>query len=103
MSKAERNLRSQLTKLLHIEGVIRGTLATRERTCGKAGCRCVTKGEKHVSLYLVLSKEGKYRQVYVPKSLEGVVRHWVKNHSKARELLEEISRLHYEKLSKRET
>ena len=103
MSKAERQLRSRLTKILHSDGVIRGSLALRERTCGKPGCRCVTKGEKHVSLYLVVSEEGKYRQVYVPRSLEECVRRWVENRSKARELLEDLSNLHYEKLRKRES
>ncbi len=102
MSVAERNLRSRLTKLLHSQGVIRGNLAFRERTCGKPGCRCVTKGEKHVSLYLVVSEEGKYRQVYVPKAFEGILRDWVENYAKARTLLEEISKLHYERLRKRE-
>ncbi len=103
MSKAERHLRSELTKLLHAEGVLRGNLAIRERTCGKPGCKCVTKGEKHVALYVVFSDHGKYRQVFIPKALHEVVRRWVGNHSKARELLEDISRLHYEKLRKRET
>ncbi len=98
---AERRLRSELKRLLNTAGVIRGTLAERERTCGKDGCKCVTKGEKHVSLYLVVSEEGEYRQVYIPRSLESVVRRWVENHVKAKELLEKISRLHYEKLRSR--
>lgn len=103
MSKTERHLRSQLTKILHSEGAIRGSLAVRERACGKPGCRCVTKGEKHVSLYLVVCEEGKYRQVYVPRSFEELVRRWVQNHCKARKLLEDLSKLHYEKLRKRES
>jgi hypothetical protein len=102
MSAAERHLRSELTRLLHSEGVIRGTLVLRERVCGKASCRCVTKGEKHVSLYLMVREGGKPRQVYVPKALEEKVRTWVGNHKKVRALLEEISVLHYKKLEKRE-
>ena len=102
LPRAERQLRSKLNQLLDSKGVIRGTLAERARTCGKDGCKCVTKGEKHVSLYLVVREEGSYRQVYVPRSLESVVRHWVENHTKAKELIEEISRLYYEKLRSRE-
>jgi hypothetical protein len=102
MSAAERRLRSELTRLLHSHGVIRGSVAIRERTCGKASCRCVTRGEKHVSMYLVVCEGGKYRQVFVPKALHEPVHAWVRNHKKARELLEEISVLHYEKLRKRE-
>ncbi len=103
LSRAERHLRSELARLASNEGVIRGTLATRERTCGKPSCGCITRGEKHVSLYLAVSVEGKYRQIYVPRAFEELVRRWVENHSKARELLEELSKLHYEKLRKRES
>ena len=102
MTASERRLRSELTRVLHSQGVIRGNLSWRERTCGNSNCRCVTKGEKHRALYLVLSEEGKYRQVFVPKAFHEQVGAWVENHKKARDLLEEISRLHYEKLRKRE-
>jgi len=102
MSKAERDLRSRLTKLLHSDGVIRGSLAMRERTCGKSNCRCVTKGEKHAGLYLVVSEEGKQRQIFIPKAFEDDVRLWVEGYANARNLLEEISKLHHEKLRKRE-
>jgi hypothetical protein len=102
MGQKERELRSQLAKLVHGSGLIRGTLAVRERTCGKPGCKC-TRGEKHVSLYLVTAYQGKYRQVFIPRALEDVVRLWVGNYHKVRDLLEEISRLHHERIRKRET
>lgn len=102
MSQRERDSRSRLAQLIHDGGLIRGTLAVRERTCGKPNCKCA-KGQKHVSLYLVESVGGKYRQVFIPKDLEAVVRLWVQNHQKARNLLEEISRLHYERVRNRET
>lgn len=102
MSREERELRSRLTKLLHSAGIIRGSLAVRERTCGKPTCRCVTKGQKHAGLYLVVSEEGKYRQIFVPKAMEDDVRRWVESYADARTLLEEISKLHHEKLRKRE-
>jgi uncharacterized protein DUF6788 len=101
MASSEREFRSRLAQLVHDSGILRGTLAVRSRTCGKPTCRCA-KGEKHVSLYLVVSEGGKYRQVFVPKDLEEVVRLWVENHQKARDLLEEISRMHYERIRKRE-
>lgn len=101
MSQGERDCRSRLTQLLYDSGLIRGSLAMRSRTCGKPNCRC-TKGKKHVSLYLVERENGRYRQVFIPKDLEEVVRLWVKNHQKARNLIEEISRAHYERVRKRE-
>ena len=101
MSQRERNARGRLAQLIHDGGLIRGSLVVRERTCGKPNCRCA-RGQKHVSLYLVVSEEGKYRQVFVPKDLEQVVRLWVENHQKARDLFEEISRMHHERVRKRE-
>lgn len=102
MNRAERDLRSRLTRLLHSEGVIRGSLAVRERTCGKPGCRCATEGKKHTALYLVVSEGGKYRQIFIPKAFEDRVRQWVESYADARALLEEISKLHHERLRKRE-
>lgn len=102
MSQREREFRSKLAKLIHEGGILRGTLAPRERTCGKPTCKCA-KGEKHASLYLAFKEDGKYRQVFVPKELEELVRAWVSNHQKARDLLEEISRIHREKIAKRKT
>lgn len=101
MSQRERNARGRLAQLIHDGGLIRGSLVVRERTCGKPNCRCA-KGQKHASLYLVVCEEGKYRQVFVPKDLEHVVRLWVENHQKARGLFEEISRMHHERVRKRE-
>ena len=102
LSSTERKLLSRLTKLLHTEGIIRGTLAVRERTCGNPNCRCVTEGKKHPGLYLVVSQEGMYRQIYVPKAFEEIVRQWVENYAEVRALLEEISQLHHGKLRRRE-
>jgi len=102
MAPRERETRSKLARLVHGEGLLRGSLSLRERTCGKPSCKCA-KGQKHVSLYLVFSQEGKYRQIFVPKSLEDEVRAWVTNHHKARDLLEEISLIHREKIAKRES
>ena len=72
-----------------------------ERTCGKPGCRC-NRGQKHVSLYLVASEGGKLRQLFIPKSLEAQARQWVAAYQRVRELLEELSQLHWDKLRRRE-
>jgi len=101
MAQREREPRSKLAKLISEAGILRGTLSTRARTCGKPTCKCA-KGEKHPALYMTFSEEGKYNQLFVPKDLEEVVRAWVSNHQKARDLLEEISRVDREKIEKRE-
>ena len=100
MSATERRLRSELNKLLSQQGIMRGTLARRQRLCGKPNCKC-TRGQKHESLYLVASEGGKLRQLYIPKQWEQTVEHWVRQYQKARELMEEISRLAWEKVRNR--
>lgn len=47
--------------------LIRGTLGTRRRVCGKPSCRC-TRGELHESTYLSASDQGQVRQVHVPEA-----------------------------------
>ena len=79
---------------------MRGTLTVRERTCGKANCRCA-RGEKHASLYIVVSVDGKYKQTCVPRSLEAEVRTWVAQYQRAQELIEEISKVYWKKLQNR--
>ena len=100
MSPRERELRSQLKQMLLGLGVVRGTLTVRERTCGKPNCRC-KRGLKHVALYLVASEQGKLRQLFIPKSLAAQTRQWVVSYQRVRELLEELSRLHWERLEQR--
>ncbi len=99
----ERQMRSQLVQLLSGgHGMIRGTLSIRERSCGKQSCRCTHGGEKHASLYLVVSIDGKYKQFCVPRSLEEDVRNWVSQYQRAQELLEEISKSYWQKIQNRE-
>ena len=100
MSPAERRLRSRLAQLLSRRGVIRASLLERHRVCGKPNCRC-TRGQEHESLYLVVSEGGRSRQLYVPKAWESRVRQWVADYQEARELLEAISGIHWDKLRQR--
>ena len=58
-------------------------------------------GEKHVSLYLVASYEGRVRQLFIPKDWEPQVHRWVEQYQEARKLLEEVSLLYWDKVQKR--
>ena len=100
MSSAERDFRSRLVQIISGSGVMRGTLSTREKVCGKSTCKCA-RGEKHVALYLMSSKDGKQRQLFVPKSHEAKVRKWLEQYKQAEDLLEEISDLHWGKIQNR--
>lgn len=81
--------------------MVRGGLSVRRRRCGAARCKC-TRGELHASLYLATSQDGSQRQLYVPPSLEVTVRAWAARYQEIRELLEILSRLHWEKIQNRE-
>ena len=48
--------------------LIRGSLVTMIRVCGRKNCRCF-KGYKHRSLYLSQSVKGKLKMIYIPNSL----------------------------------
>lgn len=100
MTPAERRARSRLAQLIHGQGLLRGSLLERGRVCGKSGCKCA-RGELHQSLYLVISEKGRTRQLFIPKDWEALVRRWVRNHHDARELMEEVSRIYWEKVRKR--
>jgi hypothetical protein len=100
MSAQERALRSELRKILNSSGVLHGTLLERQRVCGKPNCKCV-RGQKHRSLYLVVTEGGKSRQLYVPRDWEQTVRLWVQDYQTARKLMEEVSRIHWQKVRER--
>jgi hypothetical protein len=101
MPARERELRSAINKILSQQGLIHGTLITRQRVCGKPNCRC-TKGHLHQSLYLVVTEAGKSRQMYVPRQLEPAVREWIEQYNQARQLMDDLSRLHWDKVRHRQ-
>jgi hypothetical protein len=101
MSAQERRLRSELNKLLSRQGLLHGTLLRRKRVCGKPNCKC-TRGELHESLYLVVTEGGESRQLYVPQPWGQTVQHWIDQYRQARGLMDDISRMHWEKLRRRQ-
>lgn len=103
MSPRERELRSRLAQLINSLGLglARGTLTVREKSCGKPTCHCA-RGEKHRAPYLTASEEGKLRQLFIPLDIEEKARDWVDNYQRIRQLLEELSQLHWDKLKRRE-
>jgi len=96
----ERSRRSRLAQLVHQRRFLRGTLSVRSRRCGKPNCRC-TRGEPHVSLYLVQSHGGKLRQVFVPKLWEDRIRAAVEDYQQLQQLMEELSEMEWRRLMER--
>jgi len=87
----DRETRSQLAKLASTKRLLCGSLVTMARTCGHPRCKCVTKGQKHVSLYLSIRHGGQRRMICIPKRWEPTIRQWVEHYNKANELMAEIS------------
>lgn len=100
MSQVEGALRSRLAQWVRTGEFVRGTVSVRERVCGKPNCRCV-RGEKHVSLCLVRSKDGRIEQLHIPEEWEDRARQWVKQYREMRENLEKVSDMHWQRLKER--
>jgi hypothetical protein len=101
MTPEERKARSRLAQLIGGHGLMRGSLLVRRRRCGKPTCRCA-RGEGHESLYVVITEKGRTRQLFVPKDWEPRVRQWVEDYHWARQLMEEVSRIYWDKVRKRQ-
>ena len=87
--------------LAQLGPLMRGSLVRSRGTCGKPNCRC-TRGQPHEGLYLVVTEGGKPRQLYVPKSWEQTVRDWIEQYRQARRLMDELSRIHWDKVRHRQ-
>jgi hypothetical protein len=74
--------------------VLRGSLVTRYRRCGRANCHCAREGDPGhgPAYYLVVTvAPGQTLQVYVPRAKREEVEKWISNFNRARHTLEEIS------------
>ncbi len=94
--------RTLAARLAGAEQVLTGTLTEQTRRCGKAGCRCAG-GEPHGPYAFYAPKtaaRGGLR--YVPASLAGVVRRYLRNGEEIEQLLAEISAINAELLARRE-
>lgn len=99
--EASRRRRSRVAQLAHARRLLRGTLTVREVICGKAGCCCAS-GEPHAGLYLTQSKDGKTRQLYIPKRFEERVREAIDDYQELQRLIEELSEQEWKLLKERE-
>jgi len=86
----ERHARSRAVQHIADNPLLRGSLVSMGRTCGKGGCHC-QQGEKHTSLYLAVRLNNRRRMIYVPPAMENSVRGWVENAQEVDRLLDFIS------------
>ena len=100
MTPREREIRSRIKQLISKAAMARGTFSMREKVCGKPNCRCA-EGDKHPAFYLVASEGGRPKQLFIPRKMERETRECVDAYQEVRELLEELSQLHWQKLKQR--
>lgn len=99
--KLENELLRKLRQLLSTGELLRGNLSTRQKVCGTRTCHCA-RGEKHEATYLVQSRDGKLRQLFVPADLSEIAKQWVCNYQIMQELLEQLSDLRWQEIEGRE-
>jgi hypothetical protein len=98
-----RRLASSLSDLSDVEALLRGTLVSQGRRCGKEGCRCAT-GDLHGPYtYLSVPRPGgRPRMLYVPADLVDLVSGQVAAAVRVEAVLAEISAVNAELLARRE-
>ncbi len=68
--------------------MLRGTVVTHRRRCGKANCRCAGGEALHEQVILTYSEQSRARSVSLPKELIGPVSQATQRYRKARQKLE---------------
>ena len=91
----------QLTLLS--SNMVRGSLIERYKRCGKAGCHCAQEKGHGPKFFLSISFP-KIRPVmiYVPLVYKKHIEEGLNNYQKAKQILEEISKINQELLRRRE-
>ena len=83
--------RRLLGKLAKLELVVHGTYVERFSTCTRKNCSC-HRGEKHgPRAYVVVYRDGRQRQVYVPQAQLRVIRKALRQDTQIQQLLRQIS------------
>ena len=101
MSPQERSFRSRLKPLISYQEFLKGSLSLRNQRCGKPNCKCAKTRYRHLCLYLTRYKDGRVEQLFIAKDKEPLVSRWLKNYRDARELMEKISSLYWDKLKRK--
>jgi hypothetical protein len=99
-----RQRREELLRTLPpLEAVLRGSLIERYKRCGNPRCRCAQGAGHGPKYYLSVSRAGRSPQMdYVPQADQELVREYLANYSRVREILEEISTINQELLRRRQ-
>jgi hypothetical protein len=100
---SQRRRERLLAQLPDLRQILRGSLVTRYRRCGRSNCHCARKGHPgHGPAYYlkVTIAPGETLQVYVPKEHRDVAQAFIRNYRLTQRKLEEISALNRALLKK---
>lgn len=95
MSSKERELRSKLTKEVAFREFVRGTIDVRAK-------KCMSNGKRYETMYLLHTKNGKKKHIYIPRGWEERVRRWVRKYKEIQKCLDEISDVYIKRIRNRE-
>jgi len=103
-TRQEKDILSKLSGMINYSEYIHANLVNVARTCGNKNCKCITKDQKHISLYLTtIRKDGARKMIYIPKKLEEEVRVMVARYFKIRDMIETVSDINLQRaLSKKQ-
>jgi hypothetical protein len=83
--------RRLLEKLAGLSLVTHGSFLERFSTCSRKSCAC-HQGKKHgPRVYVVVYRDGRQRQVYVPQDQVAAVRKGLQQHEQAQGLLRQVT------------
>ena len=92
-----------LAQLPDLRKVLRGSLVTRYRRCGRKACHCAQAGDPgHGPAYylMITVAAGNTVQIYVPREHKEEVEAWIENFQRVRQTLEEVSALNRDLLKR---
>jgi hypothetical protein len=81
-----------VSELPPLEEMVRGSLLTRYRRCGKPNCHCVkTRGHGPAHYLVVTHRRGKTEQILLSADMVAVARQYLENYKRWRSVLEKVS------------
>ena len=90
-----------LGRLPDLRLLLRGSLVTRYRRCGRSNCHCAGRTSRGhgPSYYLMVTVgPGKTEAIYVRNEMRALVEEWIRNYRRVREILEAVSALNRRRL-----
>lgn len=89
----KRMIDARVRKMTARGPVLAASLVQIAKHCGRPGCKCLTRGDKHVGNYITFNQDGKTRTIYVPLDLVEEVQSWIAEHRRLKQLDKEVSQL----------